>query len=99
MYQPAPQGYSTQQHPQQPYPQQMPYPAMHIAKSKTAFTLLGIFLGGLGIHNFYAGYTNKGLAQLLIAILSCGYLAIFTWIWAIIDVCAVSKDAQGKPFI
>lgn len=99
MYQPAPQGYSTQQHPQQPYPQQMPYPAMPLAKSKTAFTLLGIFLGWLGIHNFYAGYTNRGLAQLLITVLSCTYLGIISWIWAIIDICTVTKDGQGRPFI
>ena len=32
------------------------------AKSKMAAGLLGIFLGGLGIHNFYLGYTGKALA-------------------------------------
>src|SRR5438105_1560729 len=34
------------------------------AKSKLAAGLLGIFLGGLGIHRFYLGYTNIGIAQL-----------------------------------
>lgn len=31
-------------------------------KSKLAAGLLGIFLGGLGIHNFYLGYTGKAVA-------------------------------------
>lgn len=34
-------------------------------KSKLAAGLLGIFLGSLGVHNFYLGYTTKGLIQLL----------------------------------
>jgi TM2 domain-containing membrane protein YozV len=36
-------------------------------KSKLVAGLLGIFIGGLGIHNFYLGYTNKGLTQLLLS--------------------------------
>ena len=36
-------------------------------KSKMAAGLLGIFLGGLGIHNFYLGNTGKGVAQLLLS--------------------------------
>jgi hypothetical protein len=31
-------------------------------KSRVAYVLLGLFLGGLGIHNFYAGYTGKAVA-------------------------------------
>lgn len=37
-------------------------------KSKLAAGLLGIFLGSLGIHNFYLGYTGKAVAQLLISV-------------------------------
>ena len=33
-------------------------------KSKMTAGLLGIFLGGLGIHNFYLGYTGKAIAQI-----------------------------------
>src|SRR4051812_46183708 len=32
-------------------------------KSRLAAGLLGVFLGGLGIHNFYLGKTNRGLIQ------------------------------------
>lgn len=33
-------------------------------KSKLVAGLLGIFLGSLGIHNFYLGYTQKAIIQL-----------------------------------
>lgn len=67
-------------------------------KSKVGYILLGIFLGHLGIHNFYAGYNDRGLTQLLIAVLTCGIGAIATWIWAIVDVCTVHQDANGVTF-
>lgn len=72
-----------------------------IQKSRTAYILLGIFLGGLGIHNFYAGYSGKGIAQLLISIL-IGWLIIpliAVWIWVIVEICTVNADAQGVPFV
>jgi TM2 domain-containing membrane protein YozV len=68
------------------------------AKGRIGFILLGIFLGALGIHNFYAGYTGKAVAQLLITLLSLGFLAIVSWIWALIEVCTITKDAKGVPF-
>ena len=76
--------------------------AMPGAKSKVAAGLLGIFLGGLGIHNFYLGYTGKGLAQLLITVLSCGMLAVVSEIWGLIEgimiLCgSITTDAQGNP--
>ncbi len=67
-------------------------------KSKVAFVLLGIFLGTLGIHNFYAGYTGKAIAQLLITVLTLGYGGIISWIWAIVEVCTVTQDSMGIPF-
>ena len=42
------------------------------AKSKLAAGLLGIFLGSLGVHNFYLGYTGKAWGQLLLTVLSFG---------------------------
>ena len=68
------------------------------AKDKTVFLVLGILLGSLGIHNFYAGYTGKGIIQLCISVLSCGFLAIISTIWGIIDALTVEKDASGVPF-
>lgn len=36
------------------------------SKNKTTAGLLAIFLGGLGIHKFYLGYTGPGLVYLLV---------------------------------
>lgn len=45
-------------------------------KSKVAAGLLGIFLGWLGIHKFYLGYSKEGAIVLLVSILggvvTCG---------------------------
>lgn len=70
-------------------------------KSRISYILLGIFLGCLGIHNFYAGYTGRAVAQLLITLL-VGWLIIpwlGVWIWCIVEVCTVRKDAKGNYFV
>lgn len=69
-------------------------------KSRSAYVLLGIFLGTLGIHNFYAGYTGKGIMQLLITLLT-GWLIIpliAVWIWVLVEICTVNKDVKGNIF-
>lgn len=65
------------------------------AKSKLVAGLLGIFLGGLGIHNFYLGYTGKAIAQLL---LSCtGISAIWGLIEGILILCGnINVDGKGN---
>ena len=47
------------------------------AKSKIAAGLLGIFLGQFGIHNFYLGYKNKALIQVIVTGV-CHLIGIFT---------------------
>lgn len=66
--------------------------------SRTVYILVAIFLGYLGIHNFIAGYKGKGLAQLLITLLSFFIFAIFVWIWAVIEAIVVKEDANGQDF-
>ncbi len=39
------------------------------SKSKVAAGLLAIFLGGLGVHKFYLGYTTQGIILLLVSLL------------------------------
>jgi TM2 domain-containing membrane protein YozV len=56
----------------------------------------------LGIHNFYLGYNGRGIAQLLISILSCFWLAPVVWIWALIEgilifTGSIATDAGGFP--
>ncbi len=67
------------------------------SKSKVAFVLLGVFLGSLGIHNFYIGRTKQGVIQLLITVLSAGILSLASWIWAVVYICTVNADANGVP--
>ena len=73
-------------------------------KSKIAGGLLGIFLGTFGVHNFYLGYTGKAIAQLLITILSCGFLSIVSSIWGLIEgililTGSINKDGNGNPLV
>ena len=67
-------------------------------KSRIAYIVLAIFLGELGIHNFYAGYAGRGVAQLLITILSFGLLFWISWIWALVELCVMTNDGRGVPF-
>ena len=71
-------------------------------KSKMAAGLLGIFLGAFGVHNFYLGYTGKAVAQLLITVLSMGFLAVVSSIWGLIEgvmilTGSIKTDAKGVP--
>lgn len=50
-------------------PQYAPTSQVPQSKSKVAAGLLAIFLGGLGIHKFYLGYTMQGIILLLVTIL------------------------------
>lgn len=67
-------------------------------KSRTTYIVLGIFLGALGVHNFYAGYVGRAVGQLCLSVLTLGYLAIISWVWAIIEICIVEKDNTGLNF-
>ena len=64
--------------------------------------LLAFFLGTLGIHNFYLGYTTKGIIQLVLTITVIGILV--SGPWALIDFIMLimrsgsyACDAQGQP--
>ena len=74
------------------------YAVFHPPKSRITFILLGIFLGALGVHNFYAGYVRKAAAQLCLSIFTCFYASFVSWIWAIVEVCTVTEDSEGIQF-
>jgi TM2 domain-containing membrane protein YozV len=67
-------------------------------KSRTTYIVLGIFLGALGVHNFYAGYVGRAVGQLCLTVLTLGYLFPISWVWAIIEICIVEKDSTGLNF-
>ncbi|MFV0498130.1 MAG: TM2 domain-containing protein [Candidatus Fimivivens sp.] len=66
-------------------------------KSRLAAGLFGIFLGGLGVHNFYLGYTGKAVAQ--IALSFCfGIGAIWGFIEGVLLLTgSINCDADGNP--
>ncbi|MCH2176224.1 MAG: TM2 domain-containing protein [Lentisphaeria bacterium] len=69
------------------------------AKSKVVAIVLAFFLGSLGIHNFYLGYTKKGVIQLILGVVSCGLISA---IWALVDIImiatgSINADANGVP--
>lgn len=74
-------------------------------KSKIAAGILGIFLGWLGIHNFYLGYTTKGIIQVLlgtIGVVLCGMGPFAAAIWGLIEgililTGSINVDANGIP--
>lgn len=72
-------------------------------KEKLVAGLLAIFLGQLGIHNFYLGYTKKAVIQLLVSLLLSwtGVAPVAIWIWAIVEGIKIFQgeipDSDGKP--
>ena len=68
----------------------------HLPKSRVTFVLLGIFGGAFGVHNFYAGYGQRGGFQLALTLVSCFYLSLITWPWALVEICLVSRDAEDQ---
>lgn len=90
-----------QQYAEPQYTQPAPQGAQ---KSKLAAGLLAIFIGSLGIHNFYLGFTKRAVAQLLISLLTFGIGAPIIAIWALIEGIfyltshdGYTTDANGVP--
>lgn len=80
------------------------YPVMYEEpKQKVVAGVLGILLGGLGVHRFYLGYNGIGLAMLLITILTCGWGGMITSIWGLIEgiMCLTGSmtDSRGRPLV
>ncbi len=66
-------------------------------KSRLIAGILGILLGGLGVHNFYLGFIGKGIAQICLSF--CFGIGA---IWGLIEgililVGSINCDANGIP--
>jgi len=101
----------TPQFPVHPTGQQPVY--VVAAKSKIIAALLAFFLGTFGIHNFYLGYTGKGVVQLILGLIgyATSWLLIGLFIliplafWVFIEFILLlvakqgtySRSADGKP--
>jgi TM2 domain-containing membrane protein YozV len=104
-YQPGTNSQAAYQHAvPTPPPGYIPVPVIDNSKSKLAAALLAFFLGGLGIHRFYLGYTGIGVAQLLLCLagwVTCGATTLAALVWAFVDFFLIifgnlSKDAAGN---
>jgi len=81
-----------------PGPVQPPsFARVQVSKSRGIYIILALFLGCLGIHNFYAGHYGKGTAQLVITLV-LGWMVIgliITGLWALSEIFAQSYDGEG----
>lgn len=50
-------------------------------KSKLVAVLLAFFLGGIGIHDFYLGYTKNGIIKIVLSVCT----GVGGGIWALVD--------------
>ena len=75
--------------PQYVVPQYNVPPAGYNQKSRLAAGLLGILLGTLGVHNFYLGFTTRGVVQLLVSIIggifTCGMATVAIAVWGFVE--------------
>ncbi len=77
-----------------------PPPPGAVGKSRLAAGLLGIFLGGFGVHRFYLGYTNIGIIQIVVTVLTCGLGALWGLVEGILILTRNENfltDANGVP--
>jgi TM2 domain-containing membrane protein YozV len=103
-YQQPPPGYQQPPPGYQPgYGQPAPYgmvPYDPQAKSKIAAGLLGIFLGGFGVHRFYLGFTKIGIIQIVVTIFTCGIGSLWGFVEGILYLVGsngYTTDANGRP--
>lgn len=67
------------------------------SKSKLVAALLGIFLGGYGVHNFYLGFTRTAVIQIIVTVVTCGVGGLWGFIEGIMILCGkINKDSEGK---
>ncbi len=79
--------------------------AMVGSKNKIVAGVFALLLGNLGIHNFYLGYTKKGITQLLVSLLLSWTIVapIIIFVWVIYEAVQIFlgniNDADGKPLV
>jgi TM2 domain-containing membrane protein YozV len=60
--------------------------------------ILGIILGGLGIHRIYLGFYRIAIAQILISVLTLGYGVVWGFIDGFLILSGqINRDGKGRP--
>ncbi len=79
--------------------------AARSGKGRGVYIVLGLLLGGLGAHNFYAGRYAVGAAQaVLTVVVAAVTLALdmapaallLVPIWVVLEICTVEVDGEGR---
>lgn len=70
-------------------------------KSKKRAAIFAILLGGCGVHDFYLGFTKRGIIKILLSIVSFGFAGC---IWGFVDFIRIvtgclKTDAKGNPIM
>jgi TM2 domain-containing membrane protein YozV len=70
-------------------------------RHRLVYALLGVFLGFVGLHNFYARNWLTGLLQLLLSLATylLDFGIIVPWLWALVEAVLVRKDGNGIEMI
>ena len=87
------QGFPQQQYAQPQMPGSVPVPPPGLPPRKlVTYRMLAFFLGTVGVHDFYAGYTVRGVCKLVLF-----FLGGLSGIWALVDIFTVTHDVYGRP--
>ncbi len=65
-------------------------------KQKIVAGLLGILLGGLGVHHFYLGSTMAGVIELIATFVTCGVASLVGLIEGILILVMSDADFEAR---
>ncbi len=93
----------------QPEPPAAPSPVSKpvIVRNRGVYIILGLLFGGVGFHNFYAGYHDSGVIKILFSIFlglalvnapPVGVvMAVIMFLWVLKDIVDIDIAADGTP--
>ncbi len=67
------------------------------SRSKVVAGVLGILLGGLGVHRFYMGYIGIGILQILVTLCTYGVGSVWGLVEGILCLTGHMRDVDGRP--
>ena len=70
----------------------MANPSSETGSKKIAAGICGILLGAFGVHKFILGYTQAGIIQIILTIVTCGFAGIVGLIEGIIYLTKSDED-------
>jgi len=73
------------------------YVGPYSSRSKVVAGVLGILLGGLGVHRFYLGYIGVGILQLCLFFCTSGISTVWGFVEGILCLTGQMRDVDGLP--